>query len=115
MKSLVEHKYDYHVRNYANSQNVKDIFWAHPESIKVFNTFPTVLIMDSTYKTNKYCLPLLEFVGVTSTYLTYSIAFAYMMSEKEESVTWALERCRGLFKSVNMSPEGVVTDQDNAL
>ena len=115
MKSLVEHKYVYHVRNYANSQNIKDIFWAHLESIKLFNTFPTVLIMDSTYKTNKYRLPLLEFVGVTSTYLTYSIAFAYMMSEKEESVTWALEKCRGLFKSVNMSPEVVVTDRDNAL
>ncbi|XP_058783645.1 uncharacterized protein LOC131658357 [Vicia villosa] len=45
---------------------VPDIFWTHPKSIKLFNTFPNVLIIDSMYKTNKYKLPLLEIVGVTS-------------------------------------------------
>ncbi|XP_050878109.1 uncharacterized protein LOC127081920 [Lathyrus oleraceus] len=44
---------------------VRDIFWTHPDSIKLFNIFPTVLILNSTYKTNKYRLPLLEMVGAT--------------------------------------------------
>jgi len=30
---------------------------------------------------------LLEFVGVTSTEFTFTIAFAYMMSSKEDNVT----------------------------
>ncbi|MCH81707.1 FAR1-related protein [Trifolium medium] len=46
-------------------------------SLKLFNIFLIVLVMDSTYKTNKYGLLLLEFVGVTSTMLKYSIAFSY--------------------------------------
>jgi len=46
-----------------------------------------VLVLDSTYKSNKYRLQLLEFVGVTSIELTFSVALAYMMSEKEDNVT----------------------------
>ncbi|XP_050918316.1 EH domain-containing protein 2-like [Lathyrus oleraceus] len=53
---------------------LRDIFWTHPDSIKLFNIFPTMLILDSTNKTNKYKLPLLEMVGVTSTEKTYSVS-----------------------------------------
>ncbi|XP_050888875.1 uncharacterized protein LOC127094048 [Lathyrus oleraceus] len=70
---------------------VRDIFWAYSHSIKLLNTFPTVLIIDSTYKTNKYKLPLLEMVGATSVEKTYSIEFAFLESEKEENVTYTLE------------------------
>ncbi|XP_050918686.1 uncharacterized protein LOC127136133 [Lathyrus oleraceus] len=52
--------------------NVRDIFYTHPGSIKLSNTFPTVLILDSTYKTNKYKLILFEMVGVISIEKTHS-------------------------------------------
>ncbi|XP_058733875.1 protein FAR1-RELATED SEQUENCE 5-like [Vicia villosa] len=71
--------------------SVRDIFWFHPESIKLFNTFPTVPIIDSTYKTNKYRLPLLE-IGVTSTEKTFFVGFAFLKYEKEDNVIWALEK-----------------------
>ena len=48
--------------------------------------------MDSTYKTNKYRLPLLEIVGMTSTECTFADAFAYMESERKEKFCWALEK-----------------------
>ena len=115
MKSLVKNEYVYHCRNYHDSDDVCDIFWAHTNGIKLFNTFYMVLVLDSTYKTNKYRLLLLEFVGNTSTQLTFSIGFAYMVSEKEEHVTWALERCRELLHSKDLYPRVVVTDRDNAL
>ena len=62
LKSLVDNGYMYHCRKYRDSDDVSDVFWAHPNSIKLFNTFFTVLVLDSTYKTNKYRLPLPEFV-----------------------------------------------------
>jgi len=105
----------YHCSNYHDFDDVSNIFWAHPDGIKLFNTFYTVLVLDSTYKTNKYRLLLLEFVGNTSTQLTFSIGFAYMMYEKEEHVTWALERCRELLHSKDLYPNIVVVDRDNAL
>ena len=45
---------------------VSDLFWTHPDAVKLLNLFNIVFLMDSTYKTNKYWLPLLEIVGVTS-------------------------------------------------
>ncbi|XP_058746934.1 uncharacterized protein LOC131619913 [Vicia villosa] len=40
----------------------------------------------------RYRLPLLEIFGVTSTKLTFSVAFAYLEHEREENFTWALKR-----------------------
>jgi len=41
-----------------------------------------MLICDTTYKTNKYRLPLLEIIGITSTIMTFAIAFAYLSYER---------------------------------
>ena len=50
ISKLVEHKYVYYTRCNSEETTLEDIFFAHPESIKLLNTFPTVLVMDSTYK-----------------------------------------------------------------
>jgi len=105
----------YHCRKYPNFDDVRDIFWTHQNDIKLFNTFSIVFVLNSTYKTNKYRLSLLEFVGVTSTKLTFSITFVYMMSEKEDNIIWALVRCRDLLHSKDISPKVIVTDRDNSL
>ena len=105
----------YHCRKYPDSDDVSDILCAQSNGIKLFNMFSMVLILDSTYKTNKYHLLLLEFFGVTSTEYTFSIAFGYMKSEKEDKVSWALERCRNLLYSKYISTKVVVTDRNHAL
>lgn len=115
LKSVVENEYVYHCRNYPDFVDVDDILWVHPNGIKLFNTFSMMIVLDSTYKSNKYCLLLLEFICNTSTQLTFSIGFAYMMSQKEDNVTWTLERCRELLHSKAIYPKVVVTDWDNAL
>ncbi|KAI5401561.1 hypothetical protein KIW84_066148 [Lathyrus oleraceus] len=74
--------------------------------------FPTMLILDLTYKTNKYRLPLLDMVGVTSTEKTYSIRFAFLQSEKYEIATWALEVCQTLLKNQGEMPKVIVIDCD---
>ena len=94
---------------------VRDIFWTHSDSIKLLNTFHTVLIMDTTYKTNKYRLPLLEVVGVTSTELTFSVAFAYLDSEQKDNFTWALQKLKQLIYQEESIPAVIVTDRDVAM
>jgi hypothetical protein len=69
--------------------------------------------MEYTYKTNKYKLHLLEFVGTTSTEQMFSIV-ALLSAEKESNFVWALERCRELLIRQD-HPDVVVTDRDNAL
>ncbi|KAH1238487.1 hypothetical protein GmHk_08G023144 [Glycine max] len=46
----------------------------------------------STYKTNRYKLPLLDTVGVTPTGMTFSVAFAYLEGELMNNIVWTLER-----------------------
>ena len=78
---------------------LEDIFFAYLKSINMLNTFPTVLVMDSTYKTNTYRMPLFEIAGVTSTKITYSVAFSFLSFELEDDFTWALEMLVGLLTS----------------
>ena len=71
MKNLSEHAYIEVHRNCPDTDTTKDIIWAHPASIDLLHAFSRVLIMDCTYKTNMYLLPLTEIIGVTSTEITF--------------------------------------------
>ena len=90
------------------------MFIAHPVSINILRAFPRVLIMDCTYKTNRYRLPLLEIVGVTSTNLTFSVALAYLEGESEGNYTWALSRLKTILED-GWVPSIIVTDRELAL
>ncbi|KAH1242028.1 Tubby-like F-box protein 8 [Glycine max] len=81
---------------------VRDLFWCHPNAV-------------NTYKTNRYKLPLLDFVGVTPTAMTFSAGFAYLEVERVNNIVWALERFRGLFLRNDHLPVVIVTNRDLAL
>ncbi len=51
---LEKHQYVYFTRANSEETTLEDLLFTHPDSIDMFNTFPTVLVMDSTYKTNTY-------------------------------------------------------------
>jgi hypothetical protein len=57
-------------------------------------------------------MPLFEVVGVTSTNMTCSVGFAFMMAEKEDKFTWALQMLLKLLKPNSDMPKVVVTDRD---
>jgi hypothetical protein len=71
-------------------------------------------MMDSTYKTNKYRLPLFEIVGSNSTGKTYLVAFSVLTQEKEDSFVWALQSLHGMLRCED-DGKVIVTDQDQAL
>jgi len=48
IEKLEEQKYVYFTRTNFDETTLEDIFFAHPESINILNTFPTVLVLDST-------------------------------------------------------------------
>ncbi|GAU28509.1 hypothetical protein TSUD_156660 [Trifolium subterraneum] len=71
--------------------------------------------MDSTYKTNKYNMPLFEIVGFTSTERTYNVGFAWLTNEKEDNFIWALQQLRSLVRNEGSLPKVILTDRDTAL
>jgi hypothetical protein len=68
-------------------------------------TFGTIFFLDYTYKTNKFNMPLLNVVGITSTYATFNVGFAFLHSENEEAYAWVLEQ----FSEV-VTPKVLCTD-----
>lgn len=65
--------------------------------------------------TNKYMLPLLKIVSVTSTKLTFLVRFAFLKSKKEDNVTWALEVCQTMLKDQENMSKVIVTNHYIAL
>lgn len=106
--------YVYFSRKRDDSEVVRDIFWAHLESVKLLNIFPIVLVIDITYKINKYKQPLFEIIGMTSTKLTFAVAFAYMESEQTKSFRWILDKLKQLFVKKNVCPQEILTNRDLA-
>ncbi|XP_058775580.1 protein FAR1-RELATED SEQUENCE 5-like [Vicia villosa] len=82
LKLLDDNKYVSRYKTCDDRVTVRDIFWTHPNSIKLFNIFSTVLILDSMCKTNKYRLPLFEMVGVTSTEKTCVLVLIFWSVKK---------------------------------
>jgi len=54
ISKLEKHKYVYFTRENSEETTLEDIFFSHPKLINTLNTFPTVLVMNSIYKTNFY-------------------------------------------------------------
>ncbi|KAH1194087.1 hypothetical protein GmHk_19G054976 [Glycine max] len=81
---------------------VRDLFWCHPDAVKLCNACHLVFFIDNTYKTNRYRLSLLDIIGVTPTGMTFSTAFAYLEGERVNNIVWALERVESVHWSLNL-------------
>ncbi|KAL5166239.1 Protein FAR1-RELATED SEQUENCE 5 [Glycine soja] len=101
LMKLLERDQYIHWHRLKDEDVVCDIFWCHPNPVKLVNACNLVFLIDSTYKTNRYRLPLLDFVGVTPTGMTFSTSFAYLEGERLNNVLWALE----CFRVKNVFPK----------
>ncbi|XP_026452053.1 uncharacterized protein LOC113352451 [Papaver somniferum] len=111
LQLLDEHHYVTSNRREDSSGRVLELFWSHPDGSRLAQCFPTILLLDCTYKTNRWGMSLFHVVGVTSTTQCFTIAYCFMSAEKTENYIWALERLRKLY-SPNHLPSVVVTDDD---
>ncbi|KAI5660002.1 hypothetical protein M9H77_28795 [Catharanthus roseus] len=73
-------------RNCEESNILSDIVLVHATSIAMIKTWSYVLIMDTTYKTNKYNMPLLEAIWMTPTGKNFTVAPAFMCNEQDNDI-----------------------------
>jgi hypothetical protein len=66
-----------------DKNRVDALFFAHPDSIKLCRSYNSVILMDCTYKTNKYNMNLLDVVGITSFNTTFFVCFVFLPEETE--------------------------------
>jgi hypothetical protein len=54
-------------------------------SILLLKSFNSIIIMDSTYQTNKNYYPLIQGIGIANTFKSFNAFFAFLVAEKEEN------------------------------
>ncbi|KAI9035360.1 transposase [Aspergillus affinis] len=92
------------------------LFCIHRSCLKLLRDHSYVLIMDCTYKTNNYKMPMLDINGVTSIGTTYFVGFVFMYNEKEPSYNFALTNLKAVYEHLKLSlPRTILTDKERAL
>ena len=75
-----------------------------------------VILMDCTYKTNRYKMPLLIITGVTALNTTFYAAFCFMKGENYSDCTWVMQALKRLYDHLDLPyPETILSDGDKAL
>ena len=90
------------------------LFVADKRSIEYLNQHPDILLLDSTYKTNKFGMPLLDILGVDNMNCSFSVGFCFMDQETQEAYNEAISLLRSLFKP-GIYPSVIATDCELAL
>ena len=80
--------------------------------IKISRKFSDVILIDTTHKTNRFNMPLLDIVVVNNFGKTITVFFALLSDQRQESFIWALEQFK---KMIKKEPGVILTDDDSAL
>jgi hypothetical protein len=94
---------------------LRSLFFASQEQVELARCYLDIVLMDSTYKSNRYNMPLLHFGGVTPNNTFYSAAFAFMSGESEEDFYWAIDQFKRLIHFDLQPPKCFVTDNDKGM
>jgi MULE transposase domain len=95
---------------------VTHLFFAHPKSVELFQQYLEVILMDCTYKTNWFRMPLLNIVGSTGLGTNFYIGFAFFLAEGEGDYMWVLKELKTLMCGKDIpDPMVVVTDRELVL
>jgi hypothetical protein len=95
--------------------DVTHLFLTHRIFIDLVRRFGSVLVMDCTYKANKFRMPLLQVVGVTSFWTTFFCCFVFLAEEKDDDCEWALGAIRQYMYGGEQYPVTIPTDCERAL
>ena len=82
------------------------------KAVALFEAYLEVLLLDCTYKTNKFKMPLLNVVGLTGLDTTFYMAFTFLRGEQEEDHAWALQQLKD---HLPVNPKSFITDRELAL
>ena len=109
--------YIYKFHKDPTTERLDYIFFLHPASLVMLQNHYNVLIIDYTYKTNRYNLPLYHITGRTSTGKTFNIGYCFINSEHEVVYNIVVSHLTEIFTDYlpGNQPTVLVTDKETAL
>ncbi|XP_076896724.1 protein FAR1-RELATED SEQUENCE 5-like [Bidens hawaiensis] len=111
---LQTHGFTFYTWENPSTNRTENVFFSHEKSHTMWRAFPDLLLIDTTYNTNVYKWPFIQFVGVTSTSKSFCIEHAVIFREQECNFTWALERLKDMLVDCR-EPRVILTHKDQAL
>ena len=91
------------------------LIFASRRALAQFSFMSFVLLMDATYKTNRFNMPLLLMSSVDQHGSTYIVACCLFADETMSSYSMALMSFKQLFGAAVPTVDVIITDQDNAM
>ncbi|RFU34331.1 hypothetical protein B7463_g2029, partial [Scytalidium lignicola] len=99
-----------------STNNLTHLFYVHPKALELYQQHPDILLMDCTYKTNRFHLPLLNICAITGGNKVIQFGLVFLSDETEKSYDWALNRLGEVMKQhCIQEPLSIVTDREVAL
>jgi hypothetical protein len=92
-------------------RKLEQIFFAHRRQLEIARRFVSgfLLVIDGTFNTNEYRLPLLIMVRVLNTGMTFPVAFSFCRSESRTVFEFVWESLRKECFTPEIPPPGVIT------
>ena len=112
--SLVENRWHVEHERIEGTNQIGDLFFGDSRSISLVEQFSEILLIDATYKTNMWKLPLVEIVGFVPTGQNFHVAFAFIRDEKEVRYRWVMKCLNDLLLDFH-KPRLFITDREQAL
>jgi hypothetical protein len=98
-----------------DSHRLEKLAWAHPLTAKLFKENADIVVMDCTYKTNRFDLPLLNVIAITGMNTVLPVFQAWLPGEAEPDFVWALNMLRLLMIENDVPLARIIlTDRDLA-
>lgn len=74
--------------------------------------FLDIIIVDATYKKNRFSLPLISIIGIDNLGHNIMLAFSLMKDEKKESYKWLFQELKKIWKR---DPLNIISDDSNEI
>lgn len=89
------------------------VFWVYKQSIEDWKRHPYLLMMDCTYKVNRFNMPLLQITGTTAFHSNFSVGFGLVSHEATAAFTWLATHLKLAADEARISmPDVIITDYD---
>ena len=92
-------------------QQITHLFFIKGSSQTLLIDNHEVLIMDCTYKTNRYKMPLLVISGQTALHTTFYVAFCFLITETAVDYIWALQQLKEVYSRLEF-PDSIILVSD---
>lgn len=89
------------------SNRLKQAIFISETMLKFSNYFLDIIIIDTTYKRNRFNLPLVNVIGIDNFGHNIMLAFGLLTDEKLESYKWFFKELKSIW---NRDPLNVITD-----